>query len=141
MLSGRVAWRKRIRPDALAQANNCCSRCGAGEGQLSCHERWEYDDKQSTATLLGFEIRCSNCHLVAHAGRAKALGKEEVAIAHLCAVNGWKRERAAAILREARSVWSTRSMREWRITVTPSLLNQYPELAALPEFVARPIAY
>ena len=68
---------------------------------MTCHEKWGYDDKQFVAILLGFEIHCSNCDLVAHAGRAFKLGYGEVVISHLCALNHWDFEHAVTVLKHA----------------------------------------
>jgi hypothetical protein len=77
MLKGRLAWKK-IRQETLSAAEQSCSICGSNTGQLSCHENWEYDDKRLTANLVGFEIHCSDCDSVAHAGRAFKLGYEKL---------------------------------------------------------------
>ena len=34
-----------------------CQFCNA-DARLECHDKWEYDDKECVATLVGFEIRC-----------------------------------------------------------------------------------
>jgi hypothetical protein len=141
MLGSTAVWKKQIRGDTLAEANNCCSVCKSSEGRMTCHEKWGYDDKQCLATLLGFEIHCSNCDLVAHAGRAFKLGYGEVVISHLCALNHWDIEHAVTVLKHAMDVWIKRSEGEWRIEVASSLAGQYPELTALPRFVPPPTAY
>jgi hypothetical protein len=141
MFGGRSIWRKQIRGDALAEANNRCHVCGASEGRLFCHERWQYDDKKATATLTGFEIHCGNCDLVAHPGRAMSIGYGEVMIAHLCTLTGWKPKKAVAAVKQAMDTWSVRSGKNWRIIVAPALLKKYPELAALPRYVPPPPNY
>ena len=108
---------------------------------MTCHEKWGYDDKQCVATLQGFEIHCSNCDLVAHAGRAFKLGYGEVVISHLCAMNHWDIKHAVTVLKQAMDVWMKRSREEWRIKVASSLVERYPELTALPRFVPSPTAY
>lgn len=132
MLSQRVAWKKAIRPDALAQSGQRCAVCGSDERPLTCHEKWKYDDKQRTSTLEGFEAHCRNCDSVAHAGRAINEGYGEIVLAHLCRVNGCKPEEAAHILVKAFQKWDERSEKEWNIAVTPALLKTYPELRELP---------
>jgi hypothetical protein len=134
MLRGRAAW-KVIRQDALSQAQECCSICGSGEGQLSCHDKWQYDDKKCTATLAGFEVHCANCDSVVHAGRAIKLGYGEIVVSHLAAINGWNAKRAIEVLQEAMDVWRNRSAKDWSIVVAPALLKRYPALTALPSFV------
>jgi hypothetical protein len=132
MLGTKAIWKTHIRGDTLANSNNCCS---------VCHEKWDYDDRRSVATLVRFEIHCSNCDLVAHAGRAFKLGYGAIVISHLCAMNQCDIKHAAAILKEAMNVWMERSRKDWRIMVASSLVERYPELAALPEFVPPPIVY
>jgi hypothetical protein len=141
MLGNKAVWKKQIRGDTLADANDCCSVCKSSEGRMTCHEKWGYDDKRCVATLLGFEIHCSNCDLVVHAGRSFKLGYGEVVISHLCALNNWDIKHAVAVLNHAMAVWMKRRKREWRIKVASSLMERYPELAALPRFVPSPIAY
>ena len=141
MLGSKAVWKRQIRGETLAEADNCCSVCKSGEGRMICHEKWGYDDKRFVATLLGFEIHCSNCDLVAHAGRAFKLGYGEVVISHLCAMNHWDVKHAVSVLKHAMDIWMKRSRREWRIKVTPLLVARYPELAALPRFVPPRIAY
>jgi hypothetical protein len=50
-------------------------------------------------------------------------------------------EHAAAIFTGAMNVWIERSKKDWRIKVASSLVERYPELAALPRFVPPPVAY
>jgi hypothetical protein len=69
---------------------------------MICHEKWGYDDKRLVATLLGFEIHCSNCDLVVHAGRAFKLGYGDIAISHLvCCESG--RDDEVALRRKGRT--------------------------------------
>lgn len=143
MLGQRVAWKKQIRPDALAVAKNRCSVCGSADGRLICHDKWRYDDKKAIATLVGFEIHCSLCDATTHVGRAAQLGPvEEVLLEilnHLCNVNRCKPKEAEAILESAMALWQKRSQKEWTIKIAAPFVKQYPELAALPEFVPPPI--
>ena len=143
MLGGRVAWTKRIRPDALAKSGNRCDICGSAEGRLICHDKWQYDDKVATATLVGFEIHCTNCDAVTHIGLAANLGnREEVvmsAVAHLCKVNRCSEDEAVEILFAAMDLWNKRSQKKWKIKVAPPLVKTYPELAELPNFMPTPI--
>jgi hypothetical protein len=102
MLGTKAVWKRQIRGDTLSGANNCCSVCKSIEGRMTCHEKWGYDDKRSIATLLGFEIHCSNCDLVVHAGRAFKLGYGGVVISHLvCCESG--RNDGVALRRKGRT--------------------------------------
>ncbi len=141
MLGSKAVWKKQIRGDTLAEANNRCSVCKSSGGRMTCHEKWGYNDKQFVATLLGFEIHCSNCDLVAHAGRAFKLGYGEVVISHLCVMNNWDIKHAMTVLKHAMDVWMKRSKEEWIVKVASSLAERYPELKALPRFVPPPTAY
>jgi hypothetical protein len=142
MLGNRAIWKKQIRGDALTRASNRCSFCKSDEGRLICHDKWQYNDKQSIATLIGFEIHCSACDSVTHVGRA-FMGasneeREEVlrfVILHLAQVNKCKPEMAQKILMAAMDQWIKRSNMKWTIEVAATLVEQYPELVALPEFV------
>jgi len=139
MLGRRVTWEKKIRPDALNQANNSCSLCGSSEGRLICHDKWQYDDKNAIATLVGFEIHCAACDAVTHVGRSMQTGPaKEVLLAvlnQLCRVNQCVPKVAEGILAAALEQWGKRNKKNWTIRVAAPLINQYPELAGLPEFV------
>jgi|ERR1700733_1696843 len=146
MLGGRVAWRKKIRPDALNKAEDRCETCGAKDGRLTCHDKWSYDDKKATATLVGFEIHCANCDSITHFGRLFKAGgiTEEVMMSlmiHLCRVNDCKTRDALNILREATELWENRSKKKWKVAVAPALLKKYPELEGLPTFKPVVIEY
>ena len=54
---------------------------------------------------------------------------------HLAQVNKCKPEMAQKILMAAMDQWIKRSNMKWTIEVAATLVEQYPELAALPEFV------
>ena len=143
MLGGRAAWTKKIRPNALAKAGNSCEICSSKGGRLICHDKWRYDDKKATATLIGFEIHCGNCDSVTHFGRMFKVGgvSGEVFLSlfiHLCNVNGCKTRAALDILKEAHDLWEKRDKSKWKIIVVPDLLKLYPELEPLPRF--KPLA-
>lgn len=146
MLARRVAWAKKIRPDALAKAKNCCSICGStGEGPLTCHDKWRYDDKTATAKLVGFEIHCGKCDAATYSGRLmnKGLPKEvEIdALQHFCSVNRCTPKDFRCVLASAMDEWHKRSERQWTVKVAAPLIKRYPELAALPDFVPPPMRF
>jgi len=109
---------------------------------VQANYRWSkwFDDESDTASSF-FADNSQGCDLVAHAGRAFKLGYGEIVISHLCAMNRWDIEHAAAIVRKAMNVWIERSKKNWRIEVASNLIESYPELAALPGFVPPPILY
>ncbi|MGA9063109.1 MAG: hypothetical protein WB341_15785 [Terracidiphilus sp.] len=142
MLGGKAVWKKQIRADALSEANSGCSLCGSGDGRLSCHEKWDYNDKTGTAALVGFQINCGNCDTVTHIGRAgQVLPLEELiplAVDHLCRVNKCTQDEAVQIIHGAFEKWEKRNKKKWKLKVSPSLVERYPDLAALPDFVPPP---
>lgn len=148
MLRGKALWRTKIRPDTLATGGNCCCICGAVDGPLICHDKWQYDDKAATATLTGFEIHCRMCDAVTHVGRNMQLATQAgnpqqfllAVLNHLCAVNRCPPHVAEGIIADSMTVWERRSKKRWTVKVAPSLVKQYPELAALPEFTPPPIS-
>jgi hypothetical protein len=120
----------------MESAGHRCEVCGVSlsqlqGGTLSCHELWSYDDKRNTATLVGFEMHCSDCDLATHIGRAFQHGYGEAAIAQLSRVNGITREEAQQLFRRAMKLWRERSRKKWRAVVAHPLLIRYPVLAAL----------
>lgn len=134
MLGKRKAW-KNIQQDARITADHCCVTCGSNKRQLSCHEKWDYDDSKATATLVGFEINCQSCHMVSHAGRAMAHGFENELITHLCQMNQCTEAEAHGMIDAAMVQWRKRNERDWKIIVAPAMLKMYPELAGLPDYV------
>ncbi len=144
MLGRRAKWTKEIRPDALKKANNRCEVCGSNSERLICHDKWQYDDKRLIATLIGFEIHCSKCDLVTHIGHSANFVSESAdeillsALNHLCKVNNCAPEAAQTAILDAFKKWEKRSKKSWVVQVAPKLIEQYPELAALPEFEPTP---
>ena len=146
MLGNRVVWKKQIRGDALARANNCCDLCGSNEGRLSCHEKWQYDDNQGVATLVSFEIHCGMCDAATHPGVSlKVANSPEEAflsiVEHLRKVNRCTAREAAAILSNSMSQWKKRSAQKWTVRVAGPLVQQYPDLRGLPDFIPPPASY
>jgi hypothetical protein len=145
MFGQRAIWTKQIRPDALAQANYSCELCGAKEEKLICHDKWQYNDENATATLVRFEIHCPRCDAVTHFGHAvnhRGGDREAVlleVLTHLCKVNQCSGNAAKSLLVNALEKWSIRNKKQWEIIVATSLLTRYPELAKLPTFNPPPI--
>lgn len=118
MLKGKAAWTKKIRPDAIAAADGCCEICTNSADPLICHDKWKYDDKTRTATLVGFEVHCRGCDAVTHLGRAVQLGDPDQvltdAVIKLCEVNGYEPPVAVKVLSDVLGLWTLRSERRWR---------------------------
>jgi len=138
MLGGRAAWKKRIRPDALTKSDNRCGICESAEERLICHDKWQYDDKAATATLIDFEIHCSACDSVTHFGRlAAGIGLEEalqIVVPHLCKINQCTADKAVQIMLDAGTIFNKHSQKKWKVMVAAALVKMYPELADLPSF-------
>lgn len=138
MLRRNAKW-KQIRFDALAASKNRCSICESKNRTMSCHEQWKYDDDSSTAILLGFEIHCSNCDAATHFGNAVNRGPSgeilPAILKHICTVNQCAMREAQSILVSAFEQWKQRSKKPWNLMVDGAILERYPELAALPEFI------
>ena len=138
MLGGRVVWKRRIRPDALARSKERCNVCAAKAERLLCHDKWVYDDKKAIAMLAGFEMHCEFCDMVTHIGRMMQVRDPKIvvlaAVGHLCKVNKCDEKAALDILTNAHNVWKKRNQKTWKIGVAPELLESYPELEGLPEF-------
>jgi len=129
LLKGAV-W-NRIRADVLQAARHACEVCSASESVMICHELWDYDDERGTATLIGMRIQCRNCDCAVHMGRARKRGFGDVALAQLVKVNCIPVREAKMLYRGAMDKWKQRNKKKWRIVVAKSLLQRYPELAAL----------
>lgn len=143
MLGSRAVWKKQIRPEALERTNHCCVVCGSSGERLICHDKWRYDDQNATATLIGFEIHCADCDAVTHSGNAFRIDPTpetvRALLSRLCAVNECSLEMAADLLEAALIKWEERNGKSWTLKVDSALVEKYPELAALPDFVPPPI--
>lgn len=135
LLKNGVKW-KNIRNERIMAAKQCCEICGEKPSRLhgdplTCHEVWDYDDKKSIATLVGFRIHCSDCDAAVHIGRTAQYGGMERAIAQIAKVNRITNRQAEAIVGGALTVWQKRSTKKWRVTVLDSLRKHYPQLSIL----------
>ena len=136
-LEGRKDWRK-IREYVIDAARGSCQICGARrEKGMICHEVWHYEDKKWIATLVDFILICPDCNQVIHYGNVMAwegdLSKDPTALAldHLIRVNGVVLKDAITLLTEASDKWSKRSKHDWKIVISPNLIERFPILAQL----------
>jgi hypothetical protein len=109
-----------IRHEVYRRAKHVCDVCG-GRGPkwpVECHEVWEYNWTGKIQRLIGLMALCPDCHRVKHFGLATIQGKAEEALAHLCKVNGWSKDRAIRHVNEAADIWEKRSAVEWNLDVT-----------------------
>jgi hypothetical protein len=136
----RAAW-ERIRVNALELARRACQVCSSAASandSLTCHELWDYDDESGTATLVGLRMQCRNCDSAVHMGRAVRRGFGSAAIAQLVKVNRISAPEAKMLYGRAMGTWKQRNTKKWRIVVAKSLLERYPEMAALEQCAADP---
>jgi hypothetical protein len=118
----RRTW-DQIRMAAYRASGYRCAICG-GHGQLSCHERWAYDDQTATQTLLGFLALCTMCHWVKHIGRAGQLARAgqldyEAVVQHFMAVNDCTYKTFEEHRTQAFDVWRRRSAHPWMVDLGP----------------------
>jgi hypothetical protein len=125
-----ASW-KHIRQECLVAAAYRCQICSESPSRPYCHEVWDYSDIQRTATLIGFEIHCTECDLVTHIGRAMKRGFGEAALEQMCKVNGITRPEAEKVYADAIRVWNKRKAVKWRVVVDQELLKRFPRLAIL----------
>ncbi len=135
----RKAWRS-IRQQVIDSVASTCEYCGAQyEKGMVCHEVWDYDDQDRTATLIAFALACSDCNFTLHAGLALEVGSAEGSIdargeqvvAHLAKVNEISNAEARAIVIHAFKEHAQRSQHSWEIGIAPHLVEKYPALANL----------
>jgi hypothetical protein len=135
-LWGRSAYRKlgrgkewrSIRQDALQASGSRCEACGVSTPPLFCHEKWDYNDRTGTATLVGFEILCDPCNWATHIGLAGVRGHSQEARAQLARVNHMTPEEVEALIERATGDWKRRSQMRWKVAVKHRLLGAYPQL-------------
>lgn len=109
----------RIRKEVYARYNHECGICHS-QGQLNCHEIWQYDDEQRIQTLVGFIALCNWCHHVKHIGYASILAKQgkldyERVVQHFVEVNDCSRVDFLSHKFEAFELWRKRSRHKWKI--------------------------
>jgi hypothetical protein len=119
---GRHTW-DQIRTAAYRASGYRCAICGA-TGQLSCHERWAYDDERGQQTLLGFLALCRMCHWVKHIGFASVLARAgqldyQAVVRHFLAVNACDEAAFQEHHTAAFDVWRRRSERRWMVDLGP----------------------
>ncbi len=102
----------RLRRAAYARAGHRCAICGK-TGKLEAHEVWDYDDERHIQSLRDVIALCPACHAVIHIGRTALCGKEPLAQAHFCKVNGCTQSEYHAALGEANRQHAERSRYEW----------------------------
>lgn len=140
----RKAWRT-IRQQVIDDAASTCEYCRAQYDKgMICHEVWDYDDQNHSATLIAFALVCRDCNFVLHPGLALEVGyrqearatgsiavQGEQAVAHLAKVNGISHAEAMAILTRAFYEHSKRSRHTWQIGIAVHMVEKYPTLADL----------
>ncbi len=106
-----------VRKIVISKQNRHCGICGS-EGSLSCHEQWQYDDKNHIQTLAGVIAICHLCHAIKHYGLTMVRateGKEDLnrVIDHYCLVNSCSREEFELDRKEAFHHHHIRSLWQW----------------------------
>jgi hypothetical protein len=142
----RKAWRS-IRQQVIDAVYGTCDYCTKqydnGKGMV-CHEVWEYDDQNHTATLTDFALACRDCNFVLHPGaalevgfRQQATGKGSIsqrgnqAVEHLSTVLGITSQEANEIMGRALKVHRERARHVWQIVIAAHIIEKHPTLADL----------
>ena len=143
----RKAWRS-IRQQVIDAVSGTCDYCTKqydNGKNMVCHEVWEYDDHNHTATLADFALACRDCNFVLHPGaalevgfRQEAAGKGSIAqrgnlaVEHLSSVNGITVKDAHTMLGQALKLHRERSRhKEWQIVIPGHMIEKYPSLDGL----------
>lgn len=119
-----------IRHISYEKAGNKCEICGQTgieqgyKHNVECHEIWKYDDKKKVQKLIGLISLCPLCHQVKHIGRAMAMGRQNIAFAHIKMVNKWNDIQLAQHIDEAFLINKGRSQHIWTLDI--SLLSKTP---------------
>ena len=116
----KAAWDK-IRRETYKKYGNRCGICKAA-GRLSCHEIWQYDDREHQQTLLGFIALCDLCHHVKHIGFAWVLAEQgkldyKKVISHFIKVNRCSNKEFVDHKKAAFELWRKRSMYKWEVNL------------------------
>ncbi|HKJ37284.1 MAG TPA: hypothetical protein VJ972_00790, partial [Anaerolineales bacterium] len=143
-LKGNAKWR-RIRKQVLEAALGKCQICQSHyEKGMLCHEKWNYDETNFTATLTGFELVCPDCNFVLHYGRSgqiivgTSMSNPEKAVElyirrdiHMERINQLSRAQCQRVLFHANQEHGRRSKKKWKIKISPELRKQFPEIKGI----------
>lgn len=105
-----------MRALALGAAESRCDGCGRHAGHVEV--ALEYDDDTGVASATRLLVLCEGCELVVHHGLARVTGREEIALGHAAALNGWPPGEASGRWLLDSEEWSERSDRDWRLDVS-----------------------
>jgi len=95
----------------MEAAAGACVVCGvAREKGMIGDEEWDYTDH--LATLIGVRIVCPDCNAVTHIGSTASRGYGDVALDHMCLINGIEAAEAHRILGASFIEWRERSLRQ-----------------------------
>jgi hypothetical protein len=114
----RSEWDK-IRQEVFEKQGHKCGICRS-QAKLSCHEVWEYDDKECVQRLIRLEGICGLCHFATHIGNAQCLAAEghlelEAVHDHACRVNNCARTKWEKEIAKAFGAWRARNLKAWTI--------------------------
>ena len=109
----RSRW-DRLRRRVYRNAGFRCRICGR-EGQLHCHEVWQYNERTGYQWLRGFEALCRDCHGVKHLTFTRDDRIRERLLKHFCAVNRVTRDQVEEHLRSAHQRQNHLNQRSWII--------------------------
>ena len=132
-------WRA-LRQKVLEEASGKCQICQSHyEKGMICHERWDYNEANFTATLTGFELVCPDCNFVLHYGRSAQIimsmtdPQKSIELfvrrdVHMQRINRLSRAQCQSILFYATKEHSRRSKKKWKVKISPLIRKQFPEL-------------
>jgi len=119
----------RIRHEAYRKAGFRCQICGH-EGQLHCHESWQYNEQSRQQWLQGFQALCSDCHAAKHLLFTHDSHLRARLVEHFMRVNHLTREQAQEYIHAARQ--RQQNLNQRQSTTNYGAYNwQMPPLAGL----------
>ena len=110
-LMPRERW-NRIRRDVFRRAGRRCQTCGR-EGQLHCHEVWQYNHQTGYQWLRGFRALCRECHAATHLTFVSNQRRRDELLRHFMAVNRLTRAEAEHHVRVADQRQQLFDQRRW----------------------------
>ncbi|MEK7165498.1 MAG: HNH endonuclease [Patescibacteria group bacterium] len=116
-----------LRRKVYAGFGHKCGICKAN-GNLHCHEVWEYDDEKYIQKLKGFIPLCMYCHSVKHIGMSGILANSsnldlEALIAHFMKINGCDKITFINHRTESFLIWAERSKHEWTLSISETIID------------------
>lgn len=94
-----------------------CAICNRKVKKLECHELWNFDEENSTQTLIDVIPLCGICHRTIHIGHAAIIGKLEECLDYYCSINKCTEDECIKDYEAAFKIWNERNKIKWKLNI------------------------